>query len=216
MDFATATELIVGVGHRLDQRGPRARHGGKTIRSALPTRPLAITASGAHKGPPFAQGCDSASSLSGAALDGGKPLRRDVTALSDLWSRSAGWRGPCTPTASRGPCSAERRWGRVSSLLRDYEVLKAYPGVATHQTTVSMPLVEKQSGYVGFGGNNCAMFLQAQSLMLPAFYIRGHGLYAWGPTIAAAESIVEASEFSHRLRMGRMEGSALMTFFDRV
>ena len=30
---------------------------------------------------------------------------------------------------------------------------------------------------------------------VPAFYIRGHGLYAWGPTMEAAEMMVEACEF---------------------
>ena len=37
--------------------------------------------------------------------------------------------------------------------------------------------------------------LEAQSPLLPAFYIRGHGLYAWGPTIEAAEYVTEACEF---------------------
>ena len=35
----------------------------------------------------------------------------------------------------------------------------------------------------------------AQSPLLPAFYIRGHGLYTWGPTAEAAEHRVEACEF---------------------
>ncbi len=37
--------------------------------------------------------------------------------------------------------------------------------------------------------------LTAQAPLLPAFYIRGHGLYAWGPTPAAAEHVVRACEF---------------------
>jgi len=37
--------------------------------------------------------------------------------------------------------------------------------------------------------------LASQTPLLPAFYIRGHGLYAWGGTMAQAEACVEACEF---------------------
>jgi methylthioribulose-1-phosphate dehydratase len=78
--------------------------------------------------------------------------------------------------------------------LEGYEVAKIFPGVATHEARIAMPLVDNSQDMPALAAQ-LRPILTAQTPLLPAFYIRGHGLYAWGPTIDAAEHVAEASEF---------------------
>ncbi|MEI9852881.1 MAG: class II aldolase/adducin family protein [Sphingomonas sp.] len=73
-------------------------------------------------------------------------------------------------------------------------MLKIFPGIDTHATSVAMPLVDNSQDMRALA-EQLRPILTRQSPLLPAFYIGGHGLYAWGPTIDAAEHVVEASEF---------------------
>lgn len=76
----------------------------------------------------------------------------------------------------------------------DYELLKVFPGVSTHEGRVIMPLVDNSQDMVALAAQMRPL-LERQRPLLPAFYIRGHGLYAWGATVEAAENIVEGCEF---------------------
>ena len=78
--------------------------------------------------------------------------------------------------------------------LAGYELLKVFPGKATHDTTIALPLVDNTQDMAALAAQ-LRQILAAQPVMIPAFYIRGHGLYAWGPTMADAENLVEACEF---------------------
>ena len=61
-------------------------------------------------------------------------------------------------------------------------------------TNLAMPLVDNSQDMAALA-DQLRPILSAQSPMIPAFYIRGHGLYAWGPTMDAAEAMAEACEF---------------------
>lgn len=77
--------------------------------------------------------------------------------------------------------------------IESYEVLKAFPGVETHETRLRVPVfgndqnIERMARVVeaDFEANGPA----------PGFLIQGHGLYAWGATVADAARHVEAFEF---------------------
>jgi methylthioribulose-1-phosphate dehydratase len=191
MDFETAAESIVSVGRRLDKRGlAPATAGNYSVRLADGT--FAITASGVHKGRLSAQDVMRVSP-SGAAVDGGRPSAETlVHCLIYSVDRRA---GAVLHTHSIAGTALSRAYsGKTSIAFEGYEVLKAYPGVVTHETIVSMPLIENDQDMPVLA-ERLRPILEAQSPMLPAFYIRGHGLYAWGPAIAEAENIAEASEF---------------------
>jgi methylthioribulose-1-phosphate dehydratase len=57
-----------------------------------------------------------------------------------------------------------------------------------------MPLIDNSQDMPALA-DRLRPILAGQASLLPAFYIRGHGLYAWGPDMAAAENIAEACEF---------------------
>ncbi|HZV10375.1 MAG TPA: class II aldolase/adducin family protein, partial [Novosphingobium sp.] len=79
-------------------------------------------------------------------------------------------------------------------LFTGYEVQKIFPGCATHDCTIAMPLVDNTQDMAALA-DQLRPIIAARTPILPAFYIRGHGLYAWGATMDAAENLVEGCEF---------------------
>jgi len=77
--------------------------------------------------------------------------------------------------------------------LSNYEVLKAFPNIYTHQTTIEIPI---------FGNSQDMQFLnleikafQKEKPDMFAFLLAGHGLYTWGNTLSNAKKYLEALEF---------------------
>lgn len=77
--------------------------------------------------------------------------------------------------------------------LRDYEVLKAFPGVDTHGACVRVPIFENDQDIARLAAKVEAC-MQANEPM-PGYLIEGHGFYTWGATLADARRHVEAFEF---------------------
>ncbi|MCW4460936.1 methylthioribulose 1-phosphate dehydratase [Sphingomonas sp. BT-65] len=189
--FAEAAEAIVTAGNRLDQCGlAPATAGNYSMRLADGT--LAITVSGAHKG---RLELDQIMRVSaeGSPLDGKKPSAE--TLLHCLIYAVDPGAGAILHTHSIPGVVLSRRLAEARAIvLSGYELLKIYPGVDTHATSVAMPLVENSQDMMALS-DELRPLLTAQSPILPAFYIRGHGLYAWGATMAAAEAVAEGSEY---------------------
>jgi len=190
-NFAAAASAIVEAGRRLDRRGlAPATAGNYSLR--LDDGSIAITVSGAHKG---RLGADQVMRVSagGASLDGKKPSAE--TLLHCLVYALDASAGAVLHTHSiAGTVLSMALADADAIVLAGYELLKVFPGLATHEAGVAVPLVDNSQDMASLA-EKLRPLLAARSPMLPAFYIRGHGLYAWGPTIAAAENVVEASEF---------------------
>lgn len=190
-DPLAATEAIVAVGRRLDFRGlAPATAGNYSVR--LDDASIAITVSGAHKG---RLGAEQVMRVSpdGAPLDGKKPSAE--TLLHCLVYSIDPSAGAVLHTHSvAGTVLSRALAGQKAIALEGYEVAKIFPGVTTHETRIAMPLVDNSQDMPALAAE-LRPILTARAPLLPAFYIRGHGLYAWGPTMDAAEHVVEASEF---------------------
>lgn len=75
--------------------------------------------------------------------------------------------------------------------MRGLEMMKALPGIATHETEIELPIFENTQDI-----RSLADRLTAEMLAVcPGFLIAGHGLYTWGATIRDARRHVEALEF---------------------
>ncbi|WP_206240715.1 methylthioribulose 1-phosphate dehydratase [Novosphingobium terrae] len=186
-DFASAITAILQLGQRLDARGlAPASAGNYSLR--LDDGSIAITVSGAHKGrltPDQVMRVDA----QGVALDHRKPSAE--TLLHALIYAQDARAGAVLHTHSiAGTVLSRALAGREAIVLESYELQKAFPGVTTHDSTVSLPLVDNSQDMP-------ALAEQLKPLLgaVPAFYIRGHGLYAWGPTMEQAEVVAEACEF---------------------
>lgn len=190
-DFAAAALAIIEAGRRLERRGlAPATAGNYSVR--LADGSVAITVSGAHKGR-LSPDQVMRVSAGGEALDGKKPSAE--TLLHCLVYAADPGAGAVLHTHSVAGTVLSRALADADSIvLEGYELLKAFPGIDTHDARVAMPLVDNGQDMAALA-DALRPVLAAQSPLLPAFYIRGHGLYAWGPTIDIAENVVEASEF---------------------
>lgn len=189
-DFASAAPAIVETGRRLDARGlAPATAGNYSMR--LADGSIAVTVSGAHKGR-LTEAQVMRVSPEGASLDGKKPSAE--TLLHCLVYAVDPGAGAVLHTHSVAGTVLSRALPGDGITLSDYELLKVYPGTGTHAVSVTLPLVYNSQDMAALAAE-LRPLLERQSPLLPVFYIRGHGLYAWGPTMAAAENIVEGSEF---------------------
>jgi methylthioribulose-1-phosphate dehydratase len=71
-------------------------------------------------------------------------------------------------------------------------MLKAFPGIATHETRVSLPIYENSQDIAALAAL-VARQLSAGA-QVPAYLIRGHGVYTWGRSLEEAERVTEALE----------------------
>jgi len=190
-DLPSLAQALAEAGGRLDARGLAPATAGN-YSARLADGAILITRSGAHKGrltqPQFMRVAPD-----GAAIDPGKSSAE--TLLHCLVYAVDPGAGAVLHTHSvAGTVLSRALEGRDGMELADYELLKIFPGVTTHRTSVTLPLVDNSQDMPALAAQ-LRPILERQEPPIPAFYIRGHGLYAWGPTLEAAEAMVEGCEF---------------------
>jgi methylthioribulose-1-phosphate dehydratase len=184
-----AVEAIVAAGRRLDARGlAPATSGNYSVR--VGEGQIAVTVSGRHKGR-LTRDDVMLVNEAGIALENKKPsaetglhtlvykLFPKVNAVLHVHSV------PVVTLTRHLPSAAE-------VVLKDYEMLKAFPGVTTHETVVDIPIFANSQDIEALAQEVSARF-QA-GVRAPAYLIRGHGAYGWGKDLEEAERVIEALE----------------------
>ena len=185
-ELEVAIQQIVAVGRRLDARGlAPATSGNYSIRVADGT---AITVSGSHKG-----------RLSAADVmlvdDHGRPLDGRIPSaetalhigLYQLYPRiNAVLHVHSVPAVTLTRVLADT--GQV--VLDGYEMLKALPGVTTHDIRVNVPVFDNSQDTTALASIVTTRLQQQPSPQ--AYLIRGHGITTWGTSLEEAERILEA------------------------
>jgi len=83
--------------------------------------------------------------------------------------------------------------------LQDYEMLKAYPGIQTHATTIDLPDFENTQNITALRADMEQVLLK--NPLTPAFVIRNHGVYGWGRDLPEARRVIEATEYMLRCEL---------------
>lgn len=150
---------------------------------------IAITVSGRHKGeltPDDIMLIDA----EGRSLDGKKPSAETLlhTSIYRRYPDVGSVLHPHTPSAT-----LLSRFFRDELVLENYELLKALPGIDTHETRIIIPifpndqniprLALKVDEYIELHGN------------IYGYIIAGHGFYTWGASVKDALRHVDALEF---------------------
>ena len=78
-------------------------------------------------------------------------------------------------------------------ILQDYEILKAFPGIDSHDGEVLVPVFENDQNIARLADKVAARLLQLHKVH--GYLIRGHGFYTWGDSMEDALRHVEAFEF---------------------
>ena len=201
----SAVREIIAVGRRLDARGLAAATSGNYSLRVSSDR-IAITVSGSHKG----------------------HLRAADVMLVDPEGRSLDDRMPSAETPlhvqlyrlyphmhailhvhSVSAVALSRLWPEAALLpLQGYEMLKAFPGVTTHEARVEIPIFDNSQDIPALSRSIAARLTDGPPP--PAYLIRGHGMNAWGKNLDEAERVLEALDYllaceleTKRLQSGR-------------
>lgn len=189
--FSQAATSIVAAGHFLYAQGWSPATS-SNYSERLDDQSIAITVSGRHKGqltPADVMRVD---------LDG-MPLHSQCRPSAETLLHTALYRqfaqvGAVLHTHSMAATVLSRMLAGTHELvLHDYELLKAFPGVDTHQVSMTIPIFENTQQISELA--TVASQWLADHPTCPGYLIRGHGLYTWGQTMADCLRHIEAFEF---------------------
>jgi methylthioribulose-1-phosphate dehydratase len=188
--FDAAVEAIMASGRRLDARGlAPATSGNYSVR--LADGRIAVTVSGRHKGR-LTRDDVMVIDNEGVALEGKKPSAETPlhTVIYQLFPKAEA----VLHVHSVPAVSLTRHLpGATGIRMAGYEMLKAFPGITTHETTVEVPIFENSQDVPALA-REVASRLAAAGERVPAYLIRGHGVYGWGRDLEEAERVIEALE----------------------
>jgi methylthioribulose-1-phosphate dehydratase len=177
---------IIAAGRRLDARDlAPATSGNYSVR--LSDGRIAVTVSGRHKG---RLGPDDVMVVNadGVALEDKKPSAE--TGLHTQLYRRNPRVNAILHVHTVPVVTLTRHLPRATEIvLRDYEMLKAFPGITTHQAVVAIPIFENSQDIPALSRE-----VERRLTDEPAYLIRGHGAYAWGKDMDEAERVIEALE----------------------
>jgi len=180
---------IIAVGRRLDARGLAAATSGNYSLRVSDDR-IAITVSGSHKGRLRAADVMLVDG-DGCALDERTPSAETPLhmQLYRLYPRVQA----VLHVHSVAAVALTSGLPEITHLaLQGYEMLKALPGVTTHETRVDIPVFDNSQDIPALGRSIAARL--AGEPPPPGYLIRGHGLNAWGGSLDEAERVLEALE----------------------
>ncbi len=200
ISYEQAVHDIIKAGNRLDTMSlAPATSGNYSMRTG--DNEMAITVSGAHKGqlkPDQIMRAD----LDGNPIDNKKPSAE--TLLHCVLYKIFPQVNAILHTHSVASTVLTRVLNKVEYLeLSGYEMLKAYRGIDTHDTSVRLPVFDNTQNMDDLAPRT-QKILQDNS-GLSAYIIRSHGIYGWGHDMAEAERVIEATEMMLSCEMNIMQ-----------
>ena len=187
---AAAVEAIRAAGRRLDQRGwVPATAGNISVR--LGEGRVLITRSGFHKGFIPEDGV-MAVGLDGVPEDAALRPSAETGLHCGIYRRF-----PAAGAVLHGhsvPVTVLSRLAGDAIALAGYELLKAFPGLPTHEAAVSLPVLDNDQDIARLQARVDACW-DAGGARVPGYLLRGHGIYVWGRDMPEALLRLEALEF---------------------
>ncbi|MGS0736516.1 methylthioribulose 1-phosphate dehydratase [Pseudomonas sp. GG8] len=150
-----------------------------------------LTVSGKHKGQ-LGQDDVLVTDLSGNSLEPGKKPSAETLLHTQLY-RCKPQVGAVLHTHSVNATVLSRLTAGDRVVFENYELQKAFAGVATHESKVIVPIFENDQDIARLAAK-VQPWLDAHP-DCPGYLIRGHGLYTWGARMSDALRQIEAFEF---------------------
>ena len=192
MDAAlhTATQAIIQAGQRMDRFGwVPATAGNISVR--LPDGRIAITRSGGHKGYLDAAGVMLVDAA-GRAIDPSLRPSAETGLHCGIYRRFA--EAGAVLHGHSIPGTVLSRAAGDDITLAGYELLKAFPGLPTHDAAIALPVVDNDQDIPRLQAGLENRWSGLASIP-PGYLIRGHGIYVWGADMPTALLRLEALEF---------------------
>ncbi len=188
MNFNELAQQLVDAGRTLYDWGMVPATSGNFSARISPDE-IAITISGKHKGRMTAADIMRVDSA-GLSLDGNKPSAETGLHIQ-IYQRYPETNAILHAHSINSILMSQTATNEV--VLKDYELLKAFPGIITHKTRVSIPVFENDQDIPRLA-QQVDDFIH-DSNTVPAYLIRGHGFYSWGNSVDDALKYTEALEF---------------------
>ena len=157
----------------------------------LDDRHAAITVSGRDKGK-LREGDIMVVDMDGRAVGSDHRPSAETLLHTQLYARFPDV-GCVLHTHSRAQTIASRLFAGTGHVrLEGYELLKAFPGNATHEAAIDVPVLPNSQDMPTLAAQVDALLDRGP---MWGYLIDGHGLYAWGRDMAEARRHLEAFEF---------------------
>ena len=187
---AEATETIRAAGRRMDVFGwVPATAGNISLR--LADGRIAITRSGFHKGFIPEDG------VMAVDLDG-KPEDSNLRPSAETGLHCGIYRRFVSAGAALHghsvPATVLSRQAGDAITLAGYELLKAFPGLPTHEAAIRLPVLDNDQDIERLQSRVTQIWDSAPQGP-PGYLIRGHGVYVWADDMPGALMRLEALEF---------------------
>lgn len=192
------SRALIGAGQLFHARGWVPATGGN-FSARLAADRMFITASGCHKGE-LTEADFLVADLDGRPVDSPRKASYETLLHCQLYRFDAAI-GSVLHTHSVANTVLSRRLERIH--LAGYELLKLLPGITTHDAAVDVPVFANDQDIARLAATVDAYLRQHPQT--PAYVIAGHGLYAWGGSVAEARWRVEALEFMFECELRSQE-----------
>ena len=197
-DFQQSAQELIDAGRFLFDRGwVPATSGNFSVR--LPDGRIAVTVSDCHKGRLSIDDIMLTDAI-GNSLDDNKPSA-EILLHVHLYSRFPEVNAVLHPHTVNATLLS--RMVGEALVLQDYELLKAFGGVDTHDDTIRVPILENDQDIARLAEKVEARFHKYAPVY--GYMIAGHGFYTWGESMDDALRHVEAFEFLFECEM-RLRG----------
>jgi methylthioribulose-1-phosphate dehydratase len=199
--FDILAQQLVDAGRFIDQRGWVPATSGN-FSARLPDGRIAITVSGRHKGRLTVEDIMTID-VQGNSLDGRRASAETLlhTALYQRYPEVNAVLHPHSPAAtllSRLQCEP--------LVLENYELLKAFPGIMTHEARVTIPIFPNDQDIARLSETVDRWIAQHGDIQ--GYIIASHGFYTWGDSVDAALRHLEALEFLFDIE-ARLHGASI-------
>ncbi len=188
-EFFYLAEQIIEAGRLIDYRGWAPATSGN-FSARLGDGSIAITVSGRHKGRLKLDDImliDAA----GNSLEPGKKPSAETLLHTALYRRYPQIGAVLHPHSLHATLAA--RFFTDAVVLKDYELLKALPGIDTHETQIQVPIFANDQDIPRL--SRVVEDYVEQHGDIYAYIIANHGFYTWGVSVTDALRHVEALEF---------------------
>jgi methylthioribulose-1-phosphate dehydratase len=188
-DYSAQASALVELGREFHARGWVPATSGN-FSARVDAQRIAITESGRHKGR-LGVGDIMLVDLEGRSLSPGRRPSAETLLHTSLYRRYPDT-GCVLHTHSPAATVLSLASGSLLT-LEGYELLKAFPGIGTHETSVQVPIFPNDQDMRRLSGKVDACI--GEQATINAYLIAGHGLYTWAADARQAGIQVEAIEF---------------------
>ena len=198
--FESIAQQLVDAGRFIDSKGWVPATSGN-FSARMPDGRIAITVSGRHKGRLSVEDIMIIDD-DGVSVDGRRPSAETLLHTS-IYKRYASVHSVLHPHSPGATVISRLRTETV--FLENYELLKAFPGIHSHESKVTIPIFPNDQDIPRLARTVNDWIDQNGDIY--GYIIESHGLYTWGDSVSSALRHIEALEFLFEIEM-RLHGAS--------